>query len=183
VNKPDRIFRINIGFLINQPIGYTREIPFQVGHFTFRENIEVEDLEGMLILNRTQSGLRINAEFNAKMEAQCGRCLENFMLPLSTKFEEIFTFENHPLSEDELIIPEDGNIDFQPYICDYLMLEVPINPICKPDCQGLCDICGENLNIRDCGHEHERSGMTAMAQSFRAVEGNKYPGKNAPIGK
>ena len=169
--------------MINQPIGYTREIPFEVGHFTFQDDIEVEDLEGVLILSRTQNGLRLNAEFKAKMDAECGRCLEGFMLPLRTKFEEIFTFENHPLSEDELIIPEDGNIDFDSYIRDYLMLEVPINPVCKQDCRGLCDICGENLNIRDCGHEHKRSGMTALAQSLRSIEGNHYPGKNAPIGK
>jgi len=33
------------------------------------------------------------------------------------------------------------------------MLEIPINPICKPDCKGLCSVCGEDLNARDCGHQ------------------------------
>ena len=180
MNKPDRVFRINVGFLINQPIGYNREIPFELDHFSFDESLTVEDFKGILNLNRTQNGLRVNGDFNAKTEVTCGRCLEDFVLALDSHFEEIFTFENGPLSEDETLIPEDGNIDFKPYIRDYLLLEIPIKPVCRENCKGLCDICGENLNKRDCGHEHEKP-LTAIAQSMRVLEENPYPGKNAPI--
>ncbi len=180
MNKSDRVFRINVGFLINQPIGYDREIPFDRAQFSFDETLSVEDFKGTLNLNRTQNGLRVNGNFSTKVKATCGRCLEDFTQKLNSQFEEIFTFENELLSEDESMIPEDGNVDFEPYIRDYLLLEVPINPVCKEDCRGLCDICGENLNKRDCGHEHERP-LTSMAQSMKALEGSLYPGKNAPI--
>lgn len=183
MNKSERIFRINIGFLINQPIGYNRDIPFEIGHYSFDEGRVVEDLRGEIVLSRTQNGLRLQAKFEASFDAECGRCLEEFKLPLDTNFEEMFTFENHPLSEDELIIPEDKYIDFEPYIRDYLMLELPINPVCKMDCLGLCDICGGNLNLHDCGHEHKRPDLTAFAQSLQTAVGNHYPGKNAPITK
>ncbi len=108
------------------------------------------------------------------------RCLEDFQLKLNTEFEEYSHIEHNPLSEEELIIPEDGNIDFEPYIRDYLLLEVPIKPVCKPDCRGLCDICGENRNLRDCGHEHEKS-PTGMAKAMKTIEGSFYPGKNMQI--
>ncbi len=182
MNKSDKIFRINVGFLINQPIGYDREIPFDLAHFSFDETLTVEDFMGTLNLNRTQNGLRVIGKFNTKTKVTCGRCLEDFTLKLDSQFEEIFTFENKHLSEDESLIPENGNVDFEPYIRDYLMLEIPINPVCKDDCRGLCDICGENLNNRDCGHEHEKP-LTSMAQSMKAIEGSLYPGKNAPIKK
>jgi len=169
-----------VGFLINQPIGYNRDIPFDLEEYSFDELLTVDHLKGNLNLSRTQSGLRIQGDFHAFTKVECGRCLENFELELDSQFEEIFTYENKPLSEDELIIPEDGNIDFEPYIRDYLLLEIPINPVCKPDCLGLCDICGENRNLHDCGHEHEQL-LTTMARSMRSLEGDFYPGKNAPI--
>jgi uncharacterized protein len=180
VNTAERIFRINVGFLINQPIGYTRDIPIELAHQVFDENLTVDDLKGNLNISRTQSGLRVQAIFKAVTNAECVRCLEVFQLPLETTFEEIFTYEHNPLSEEELIIPEDGNIDFEPYVRDYLLLEVPINPICKSDCRGLCDICGENLNFRDCGHEHDEP-LANMAEAIQSIEGKFYPGKNTPI--
>jgi uncharacterized protein len=179
VNQTDRVFRINVGFLINQPIGYNREIPFNFEEHTFDEALSVRGLSGNLNLNRTQNGVRANAAFKAQVKLECGRCLEEFEQNLETQFEEMFSYNNRDLSEDEIGIPEDGNIDFEPYIRDYLMLEIPINPVCKADCRGLCDICGENLNLRDCGHKHEPP-MTAMAKSMKSLEGN-LPGKNAPI--
>jgi len=180
VNKAERVFRINVGFLINQPIGYNRDISIELEHHPFDETLTVDDLKGSLNIDRTQSGLRVQANFTAVTNAQCGRCLEDFQLKLESEFEEIFTYEHNPLSEEELIIPEDGNIDFEPYIRDYLLLEVPINPVCKPDCRGLCDICGENRNLHDCGHGHEKS-LTGMAKAMKTIEGSFYPGKNTPI--
>jgi uncharacterized protein len=166
--------------MLNQPIGYSRDIPIELDHYSFDEILTVDNLKGTLDINRTQSGLRVQANFSAITRAECGRCLENFELPLETEFEELFTYEHNPLSEDELIIPEDGNINFESYIRDYVLLEIPINPICKPDCRGLCDICGENLNLRECGHEHQKP-LTKMASAMKSIEGDYYPGKNSPI--
>jgi len=180
VNTAERIFRINVGFLINQPIGYNRDIPFELDRFTFDDILAVDGLRGNLNISRTQSGLRIQGNFSAATHAECGRCLEDFGRQLETEFEEIFTYEHNPLSEEELIIPEDGNIDFEPYIRDYLLLEVPINPVCKPDCRGLCDICGENLNMRECGHAHEQPAAP-IAAAMKSIAGSLLPDKKTPI--
>ena len=158
MNHPRRPLRINIGFLINQPTGFLREIPFDLERLPVDENTGFLMPKGLIRLARTQNGVRALVDFSADVKTECGRCLEEFDLPLSTHFEEIFTFHNRPLSEDEQIIPEDGNIDFEQLIRDYLLLEVPINPICRPDCRGLCEICGENHNKVDCGHDQQEEG-------------------------
>jgi len=69
-----------------------------------------------------------------------------------THFEEIYTFPEYPLSENEQVIPQNGFIDLQEFIGDYLALEIPINPVCKPSCRGLCSYCGQNLNLAQCEH-------------------------------
>ncbi|MCD6356934.1 MAG: DUF177 domain-containing protein [Anaerolineaceae bacterium] len=147
-----KLFQINIGFLINQPIGYLRSIPFEFSEIKMGEEFTFQNLNGSIELNRTQDGLRAHAVFDAEIESECSRCLEKFQEKIHSEFEELFTFPYVESSEDEIAIPEDGNIDFGPIVHDYLLMELPINPICKPDCKGLCAICGQNLNQMACEH-------------------------------
>ena len=62
------------------------------------------------------------------------------------------------MTDSELLLPEDAHIDLQPLIREYALLEIPIRPICKPDCQGLCIVCGLDLNKNNCGHEQTSEG-------------------------
>jgi uncharacterized protein len=50
-------------------------------------------------------------------------------------------------------LPEDGHINLAPLVREYILLEIPINPLCRPDCLGLCPECGEILT--DEPHYHE----------------------------
>jgi len=152
VNQPRHPFRINVGFLFNQPIGYTREIPFDFPAITITNEFKFTDLNGMAAFNRTQHGLLLLGSFKANTRVTCGRCLEDFDLPIQTVFEEIYTYPGYPLSENETFIPENGFLDLEELIGDFLLLETPINPTCKEDCQGLCKVCGQNLNLASCDH-------------------------------
>ena len=153
MNQQRGQFRINIGFLINKAAGYTREIPFEYEVFDLEGDFVVEDLEGTITLERTKNGVRSLVQLSALTEAECGRCLEPFKLRIETDFEEVFTFANHLLSEEEDVIPENGFLEFESLIREYLMLELPINPVCKKDCKGLCPVCGQNLNEEICSHQ------------------------------
>jgi uncharacterized protein len=57
------------------------------------------------------------------------------------------------VDETVLQLPDSAQIDFGPILREYALLEVPINPLHAPDCQGLCLECGQDLNVEDCGHE------------------------------
>jgi uncharacterized protein len=155
VHHPKRPFRINVGFLINQAIGYSRDFPFEDGDFFISPDLILRKLTGTAVLSRTQPGLHVNADFQASIMVNCVRCLEDYELPLHAVFEEIFTFETHPLSENGQIIPGNGYIDLEPFIRDYLLLQIPIKSLCKQNCKGLCAICGQNLNQATCEHHKE----------------------------
>ncbi len=156
MNQSRHPFRINVGFLFNQTIGYIREIPFDFQQSIALGEFYFENLSGIAAFHRTQNGLRLIGDFKAQTKSTCVRCLEEFSLPVETQFEEIFTYPNHPLSENEALIPENGYLDLEQMIGDYLMLEVPINPFCREDCRGLCNECGQNLNLGVCSH-HQQS--------------------------
>jgi uncharacterized protein len=86
---------------------------------------------------------------------QCARCLTPTTQRLSIDFTELYAFTPRQTSESGLILPEDQHIDLEPLVREYMLLEVPISPLCKEDCQGLCPVCGQNRNDVDCQHQVE----------------------------
>jgi uncharacterized protein len=59
--------------------------------------------------------------------------------------------------DDDEIFAMDGDLaDIETPIRDAVVLAMPLNPLCKPDCQGLCSECGERLEKLGSGHSHEK---------------------------
>lgn len=152
VNQPRNPLRFNVGFLINQPAGASRDIHFEFPELLLKPDFVIRDVRGVVRLGKTPQGILVQADFNVTTTAECVRCLTEIDQPLHTDFKELFAFSSRSVSESELILPEDGNIDLEPLLREYLLVEVPISPLCREDCMGLCPVCGEDLNQRVCEH-------------------------------
>ncbi len=144
--------RINIGFLFNQPIGTNRDFTFDFPVVALSPDFEVTRFNGSAHISRTPQGLLVEADFTGYLIQECVRCLEEFSQPLHTHYTELFTFRFRRNVETELVVPDDGYINLAPLTRDYLLLELPIKPLCRPDCKGLCPVCGINLNETLCEH-------------------------------
>jgi uncharacterized protein len=155
VTNPRHPLRINVGFLLNQPVGTSRDIHFDFADINLSPDFNLKQLTGVLRLNRTPQGILIDGAFNGLVPVECVRCMEPFDQALHTAFQELYSFHSHPTVEDSMVIAEDGNIDFSPIVREYLVLEVPIKSLCREDCKGLCIECGENLNIKTCAHQSQ----------------------------
>ena len=107
----------------------------------------------MARVSKTGQGILVDAEFQAVTTAECVRCLSEFQQPVHTQFQELYAFKFNQVTDSGLVLAEDANIDLAPLIREYLLLEVPIKPICRPDCRGLCLECGANLNETACPHQ------------------------------
>jgi len=145
--------KINVGFLHNEPIGCFRDIHFDFPELHLLPDFDVQQFAGGVHISRTPQGLLVEGKFQAVVSLECVRCLEPYDQALKTEFEEVYAYKNVDFTESGLFVPDDGNIDLGPVVREYLMLEYPIKPLCKPDCQGLCTVCGENLNLRTCEHQ------------------------------
>ncbi len=150
-----RPLRLNVGFLIKSPIGTSREFNFDDEQMRLGDDLTVNDFVGAACFDRTPQGLLLQGEFTAKAELECVRCLEKFFQPLKWSFTDLYAFDKRSVTESNLIVPESGQIDLEPLLREYALLEFPISPVCRPDCKGLCPVCGENLNKTDCGHRLE----------------------------
>jgi uncharacterized protein len=103
------------------------------------------------------------AEGDARTEAraQCSRCLEDVPLILSGHFEALYVPKNGPYAErmhrpdfewgDQRVnFYSEFTLDLTDEIRQCILLELPMKPLCRRDCAGLCPQCGKNLNEGPC---------------------------------
>ncbi len=150
-----RPLRLNVGFLIKSPIGTRRDFDYDYEKMRLGEDLTVVKFTGTARFDRTPQGLLLQGKFGAAADLECVRCLETYSQPLKWSFSDLYAFDKSNITDSGLLVPEDAQIDLEPLLREYALLEFPISPVCKPDCKGLCLVCGENLNQRDCGHRPE----------------------------
>jgi uncharacterized protein len=153
VNQPRFPLRLNIGFLLNQQIGISRDMHFEIPELQLSPDLDLHDFSGSARIGRTPQGLVVIGDFRASSLMECVRCLVEFQQPLHVQFSELYAFNSRSVSESGLIVPDDGNIDLAPLVREYMLLEIPIRPLCRPDCKGLCIVCGADLNTEPCEHQ------------------------------
>jgi uncharacterized protein len=160
--------RINVGFLLNQPKGTYRDFPFDLPGIELSKDVTTGQLIGNARISRTSEGLLVQGEYNTTISTTCVRCLEKTEPKLHTEFTELYVFpqlhgnEFDTEEEPELILPNDGYIDMEPLVSEYLLLEIPMKPLCKPDCKGLCSFCGTNLNQATCEHQKQSANPATL---------------------
>ena len=154
VANPKKPLRLNVGFIINSPIGYNRN--FEFGFPEYRDDdLEMVNVEGQVNVGRTPQGLLVQGNFNGETTLECVRCLTEYQQLLKWEFTELFAFKEENMTESGLLVPDDAQIDVQELVREFALLEIPLKPVCREDCKGLCTECGQNLNEGDCGHRPE----------------------------
>lgn len=154
VTDPRKPLRLNLGFLVSASIGTSRDFTFEASEIRLGEDLDVFNFAGVIKVTRTPQGLLSQGEFRGSFPLECVRCLSDYEQFIDWEFTELYAFTRDNMTDSGLLMPEDGFIDFELMMREYALLEVPISPICKPNCKGLCPVCGENLNEADCGHNN-----------------------------
>jgi uncharacterized protein len=101
----------------------------------------------------TGNGYALKLRFEASLVGPCMRCLEPAAPVIEVEVREI----QQPGEREELDSPylERGVLDIRSWVRDALALSLPVQLLCRPDCAGLCPVCGDNLNTAAPGHAHE----------------------------
>jgi uncharacterized protein len=144
--------RLNVGFLLNKNVGFSRNFDFDHERLRIGEDLDVAALNGILRLTRTHQGVYIEGRLHARMSVDCVRCLEPYEQALTVHFDDLFEFPAGEDTDPLLTIPETAIMDINPLLREYLLLDIPIQPTCSVDCKGLCPTCGGNLNEHRCQH-------------------------------
>ena len=155
MSDPHSPLRLNVGFIVAQSAGYSRDFAIEIPQVRLQPDLVIDNLAGEVRVSRTPQGLLIQANIKGNTQLDCVRCLEPFTHALQANFTELFAFSRRNITDSGLLVPDDGQIDLEPLLREYLILDLPISPLCQLDCKGLCPVCGENLNFIACNHEEE----------------------------
>lgn len=110
-------------------------------------------------LHKNQGNVRIAGSVVAELELACSRCAEGFTVPVRAEFDLLYlpavaaeTAVEHQVQEDDLDTSyyREGVIDLADLVREQLFLSLPMKPLCREACRGLCPQCGTNLNAGTC---------------------------------
>ena len=114
---------------------------------------ETATVEADAILDSVDGGIEVTATVTAPWAGECRRCLKPVGGRLETRVREMYRprAAGEAPDEDEETYPLSGELlDLRPLVRDAILLALPIAPLCREDCAGLCPTCGANLNDGPC---------------------------------
>jgi len=148
--------RINVSQQLREPIGSARS-------YDVDEMVDIDDssylVQDNVRLIRTNRGILVKGKLRTEVEVTCSRCLSFFGCPLTLNVDDEYfpiidavSGASLPLPDEPgcFIISEQHILDLAESIRQYVLLAMPMKPLCRQDCAGLCSVCGHDLNEGPC---------------------------------
>lgn len=154
--------RVNVTSLLAEPVGSTRDLVLPAVSVDLGEDLALAGrVRARFRLTRTNRGLLVEGEVEAVLAEACSRCLRPIEVEVAGEIAE----EALPSVELTTGMPVDvaaepdvarlhdhHELDLEPLVREAIQLTAPIAPLCRPDCPGLCPVCGEALT--GAAHDH-----------------------------
>jgi uncharacterized protein len=110
-------------------------------------------------LEAVAEGVLVSGTAAATAVGQCSRCLVDLTEPVIARLRELYAYPESATAAttDDHELPRlvDDMVDLEPLVRDEVVLALPMAPLCRPDCPGLCAECGERFDDLEPGHSHE----------------------------
>ena len=134
---------------------------------------EGSELQLDLRLDALVDGIRARGSVEGEVTVACRRCLTDVAQHTLVNIDELFVGEGEAVADDQAYPLADEAVDLEPMLRDAIVLSLPSNPLCRPDCKGLCPVCGADRNELDCGHDGGRVDIRwgPLADLRRRMEG------------
>lgn len=113
---------------------------------------EGTEMQVHMRLESVVEGVLVSGSARVRLAGQCVRCLDDLERELEADFQELYVYDGDP--DDETLRLDGDFLDVEPVLRDAVVLALPLQPVCRPDCPGLCPECGAHL-ADDPGHGHE----------------------------
>lgn len=154
----------NVATLLQEPLGSRRRARLDGEPMSSPRDAWAAEVSGSVDLLRTARGVLVRATVRCAPVLECARCLDHFAGELEFTIAEEFvplvdllTGERVEAAEDELRIDERHMLDLSEAVRQYEQAAIPLQPICRTGCAGLCPECGGNRNEQRCDCEDGRA--------------------------
>lgn len=118
----------------------------------------IDPVEVEIVVENTGTLFTGRGKVQTLLQLPCARCLQDFTYPVETEFQVVIV-EN---TRSEQLSPDEGFIFFNGETADIgsiveeaIFMAIPICPLCKEECQGLCPVCGQDKNTATCSCQED----------------------------
>ena len=116
--------------------------------------VSIAEGDSVLVETRLESvheGILASGRIETEYVGVCGRCLIDIAEPVEVEFQELFTYPGGETADFEV---QDDHVDLETLVRDALVLALPFQPVCQPDCPGLDPATGERLAMSTGSEQH-----------------------------
>lgn len=110
---------------------------------------------GELLLESVVEGILVSGRLHGVLALRCARCLVEFESPADVEVSELFTLTPATDDPDVYRLDPEGVLDPAQMVRDAFGLELPFSPLHRPDCGGICGVCGGDRNLGECPGNHD----------------------------
>ena len=134
-------------------------------------------IDGRVRLLRTNRGILAHADLRTALALECSRCLRDIEFPVEIRFQEEYLpaldlTTGRPLPVDDepdvARLTDHHELDLETPVREAIQLAEPIAPLCRPDCPGLCIVCG--LRLDDGVHDHPDEDIDPRMEALRGFK-------------
>ena len=105
-----------------------------------------------LFTNLASGKVRVEGEAEVVLKMQCSRCLKDVEQEVKVSFALDVVSPEIPLEEaDDQTFMEGYSLNVENLLSNEILMSLPTKVLCRPDCKGICRVCGKDLNLGECG--------------------------------
>jgi uncharacterized protein len=168
----------NVSGLLGEGSGAVRDYAVEGVEIAGDEDVSLAGpVDGRVHLARTNRGLLVDADFSTTLATQCARCLRDITVPLEVEIhdEALPSIDLHSgralelSAEDEeagvIRLTDHHELDLEQPLREAIVLAIPIAPLDRDDCPGLCVVCG--LPLDEGSHDHPDDEIDPRLEALR----------------
>lgn len=166
---------LNLEEALEAPVALSHRLEVPAGRLERPELLSLEPVAFEGLLQKSDPGFVLTGRLETAGQVSCSRCLAPVPFSRSGEVSWVFAPAHRRPTEEEteltsgdldVVWYEDFVVPFDPLVEEQLQLELPMKPLCRPDCQGLCPRCGADRNTAPCDCREEGDERLAKLKSL-----------------
>jgi uncharacterized protein len=171
MDAPNSDLVFNVAQLLKEPVGSTRKLNLDIAALALDDaetgeddagSVDATQVTGHAKVTRIGDGLLVQGDVAADVEVECSRCLERISMPVEGTLEEHYqptvdvvtgapvNRADYEVNDAAFDIDANHMMDLSEPVRQALLVSMPMKPLCRADCRGLCPQCGANWNEGPC---------------------------------
>lgn len=120
-------------------------------------------------IKNVHGALVLKGSISALLQGKCSRCLKDVEISIEVDLDCTLVNGLDESQEEDVYIYEDDTLNIQEFIKAYVALELPLQLLCKDDCEGLCHDCGKDLNLGECTCDEDTKPIDPRMEALKKL--------------